>query len=89
MTLQPITLTGQSIRLEPMRIDHTHALTSAGLHPDLWRLQPATITTEDDMRHYVQTALNDQQRGTGLPFVIIDSQTDQVIGSTRYMDIAL
>ena len=89
MTLQPITLNGQSIRLEPLRLDHTPALAGVGLHPDLWRLQPAPITTEDDIRRYIQTALDDQQRGSGLPFVMVDMQTDQVIGSTRYMDIAL
>ena len=89
MYLQPITLRGQSIRLEPLRIDHIAALARAGLHAELWRLQPAPVATEDDMRHYVQTALDDQQRGNGLPFVIVDSATDQVIGSTRYMDIAL
>ena len=89
MTLQPITLAGQSIRLEPLRIDHVPALALAGLFPELWRLQPAPITTEDDIRRYIQTALDDQQRGSGLPFVMVDMQTDQVIGSTRYMDIAL
>ena len=89
MNLQPITLVGQSIRLEPLRIDHAPALAHAGLHAELWRLQPAPITTEDDMRNYVQMALSDQQRGIGLPFVIVDSATNQVIGSTRYMDIAL
>ena len=41
------------------------------------------------MRRYVQTALDDQQRGTSLPFVIVDAATGTVIGSTRYMDIAL
>lgn len=89
MNLQPITLRGQSIRLEPLRMDHVAALARVGLHAELWRLQPAPITTEDDMRNYVQTALTDQQCGSGLPFVIVDSVTDQVIGSTRYMDIAL
>ena len=89
MTLQPIILTGQYIRLEPLRIDHAHALAVVGLHPALWHLQPAPIVSEDDMRHYVQTALDDQQRGVGLPFAIVDLQTEQVIGSTRYMDIAL
>ena len=89
MNLQPITLVGQSIRLEPLHIDHAPALAHAGLHAELWRLQPAPITTEDDMRNYVQTALSDQQCGSGLPFVIVDSATNQVIGSTRYMDIAL
>ena len=82
-------MTGQNIRLEPMRIDHFAALARAGLHAELWRLQPAPITTEDEMRHYVQTALNDQQCGSGLPFVIVDTQTNEIIGSTRYMDIAL
>ena len=89
MTLQPITLAGQSIRLEPLRIDHVPALALAGLFPELWRLQPASISTEDDMRNYVQTALDDQHHGVGLPFAIVDVQTEEVIGSTRYMDIVL
>lgn len=89
MNQQPITLRGQSIRLEPLRIDHVDSLARVGLHPDLWRLQPALLATEGDMRSYVQTALADQQSGSGLPFVIVDTQTGQVIGSTRYMDIAL
>ena len=89
MNLQPITLTGQNIRLEPLHINHVAALAYVGLHAELWRLQPAPITTEDDMRHYVEAALNDQQCGGGLPFVIVDTQTDEIIGSTRFMDIAL
>ena len=89
MTLQPITLSAQSIRLEPLRADHTPALAAVGLHAELWHLQPTPIATEDDMRSYVQTALDDQQRGVSLPFVMVDVQTEQVIGSTRYMDIAL
>ena len=89
MHLQPITLVGQSIRLEPLRTDHAPALARAGLHAELWRLQPAPITTEDEMRRYVQTALDDQQCGSGLPFVIVNTQTGEIIGSTRYMDIAL
>ena len=89
MTLQPITLAGQSIRLEPLQLNHVSALAEAGLFAELWRLQPAPVVTENDMRGYVQTALDDQERGVGLPFVIVNLQTEQVIGSTRYMDIAL
>ena len=89
MTLQPITLAGQSIRLEPLQLNHVSALAEAGLFAELWRLQPAPVVTENDMRGYVQTALDDQERGVGLPFVIVNLQTEQVIGSTRYMDISL
>jgi N-acetyltransferase len=89
MNLQPVTLAGHNVRLEPLLLGHTPALARVGLYPELWRLQPAPIMTEDDMRRYVQAALDDQLNGSGLPFVIVDTATDQVIGSTRYMDIAL
>jgi RimJ/RimL family protein N-acetyltransferase len=35
----------------------------------------------------VLTALDEQQRGVSLPFVIVDQASDQVIGSTRYANI--
>lgn len=87
MNLQPVTLVGQSIRLEPLRMEHVAALARAGMHAELWHLQPAPVATEDDMRGYVQAALDDQQRGSGLPFVIVRVATGEVTGSTRYMDV--
>ena len=89
MSVKPIILTGRSIRLEPLRIDHTPALAQVCLHLELWRLQPAPVMTLDAMYRYVQTALDEQKSGSGLPFVVVDLVTDKVIGSTRYMDIAL
>lgn len=46
------------------------------------------IISVDDMHAYIAQALADQQRGVSLPFVILHSGTGEVIGSTRYMDIA-
>ncbi|MDW5441174.1 GNAT family protein [Polaromonas sp. SM01] len=81
-------MSGQHVRLEPLTIAHVPALARIGLVPELWRLQPAPISSEDDMRAYVAQALDDQRRGVSLPFVILHSDTSEVIGSTRYMDIA-
>ena len=89
MNLQPVTLAGHHIQLEPLRPDHIPALAQVGLYPELWRLQPSPITTENDMRRYVESALHEQQNGSSLPFVIIDKGTNQIVGSTRYMDIVL
>ncbi len=77
------------IRLEPLTLDHVPGLARAGLFPELWRLQPAAINDEHDMRAYVVQALDEQQRGLSLPFAIVRQSDDEVIGSTRYMDIAL
>jgi RimJ/RimL family protein N-acetyltransferase len=88
MIVEPVTLSGKSVRLVPLTIDHVSALASVGLEPELWRLQPAPIATVDDMRGYVVKALEDQRRSVALPFAIVDQPTGQVIGSTRYLDIA-
>jgi RimJ/RimL family protein N-acetyltransferase len=87
MNVEPVTLTGRAVRLEPMAIDHVPALAGVGLEPELWRWIPAPVTTADEMRRYVSLALEDLGRGLALPFVIVDRASDQVIGSTRFGNI--
>ena len=87
--LQPVTLTGEIVRLEPLTLDHAEALATVGLDPELWRLQPEPVESAADMRRYVERALAGQAAGACLPFVIVRRADGQVIGTTRYMDIAL
>lgn len=87
--LPPVTLEGEIVRLEPMALAHAAALAEAGLHPELWRLQPEPVESADDMRRYVERALAGQAAGACLPFAIVRRADGQVIGATRYMDIAL
>jgi N-acetyltransferase len=87
MIVEPVTLQGQVVRLEPMTIAHAAALSCVGLEPDLWRWIPNSVTTAEEMRGYVLTALDERDRGVSMPFVIIDQTSDRVIGSTRYGNI--
>lgn len=87
--LHPVTLMGDIVRLEPMAAHHADALAAVGLHPELWRLQPEPISTVQDMHRYVTRALDGARSGDCLPFVIVRQSTGQIIGATRYMDIAL
>lgn len=87
--LQPVALAGDTVRLEPLAAGHAGALAQIGLHPELWRLQPEPLDTPQDMQRYVDRALAGQRDGTCLPFVIVRQDTGQIIGATRYMDIAL
>ena len=88
MTVQPVTLEGRVVRLEPLTLEHVEPLARVGLIPHLWTLQPTAINTVADMRRYVERALAEQENGVSLPFAIISLDSGQVIGSTRYMDIA-
>lgn len=88
MNPQPVTLTGPSVRLEPLTLAHVPALTRIGLDPVLWRWVPTPVTTPDEMRAYVELALDELRRGVSLPFAIVDAPSGEVIGCTRYANIA-
>ncbi len=47
-----------------------------------------TPKSVDDVRTWIQDALNAQERGLFLPFAIVDRATQRAIGSTRYLDIS-
>jgi RimJ/RimL family protein N-acetyltransferase len=87
MVVEPTTLLGKSVRLEPLRIEHVGPLAHVGLDPSLWRWIPNPVATADDMRTYVLTALDEQKKGVSVPFAIVDLISGQVIGSTRYANI--
>jgi RimJ/RimL family protein N-acetyltransferase len=89
MPLTPLSLRGSIVSLEPLDLSHVPALARVGLEPELWRLQPRAIESLADMREYVELALAEEERGLSLPFVIVRRADQAVIGSTRFMDIAL
>jgi RimJ/RimL family protein N-acetyltransferase len=86
-TPAPVTLASPDVRLEPLTPAHADALARVGLDPELWRWIPTQIGSVDEMRAYVATALDEQQRGVSLPFAIVDAVGDEVIGSTRFGNI--
>lgn len=87
MHIEPVTLQGTSVRLEPLRLSHVAALANIGLDPELWKWVPTAVTSREEMHAYVSTALDEQARGVSLPFVIVDAGTDAVVGCTRYGNI--
>jgi RimJ/RimL family protein N-acetyltransferase len=89
MILEPVTLRGTHVRLEPLSLDHVPALARVGLDPELWRWIPTGVASAAEMRAYVEQALDEQRRGVALPFAIVDQADDQVIGSTRFANIDL
>ncbi len=87
MLIQPLTLEGRRVRLEPLTLAHHSALCEVGLDDELWRWVPTMIRTPDEMRAYIETALEEQSKGLSLPFVMIDKSSVCVAGSTRFGNI--
>lgn len=87
MIIELIVLEDEFVRLEPLKIGHYTALCEVGLEESIWQWSPEPITTPDDMRRYIETALNEQSRGVSLPFVTIDKTQNKIVGSTRFGNI--
>ena len=87
MIVQPVTLEGKCIRLEPLSLAHHAALCHVGLDQDVWRWITAPVRTPEEMRAYIETALAEQAAGTALPFATIERASGRAIGSTRYGNI--
>jgi RimJ/RimL family protein N-acetyltransferase len=87
MKIQAVTLEGNYARLQPLALSHLDALCRVGLDPELWRWTPLIVRTPEEMRKYVETALEWQSRGTALPFATIDRATGKLVGSTRFANI--
>lgn len=87
MKVEPITLDGKCVSLEPLSADDIPALCEVGLEPSLWNWVPTNIADEEAMKVYVRTALEDQQKGIALPFVTREKSSGVIVGSTRFGNI--
>jgi len=84
---RPITLEGGGIRLEPLTEDHHEGLVAAAADGRLWELWFTSVPPPDGMRAYIAAALQGQRDGHMMPWVVRDSGSGAVLGSTRYHDI--
>jgi N-acetyltransferase len=85
--LQPVVLERQGIRLEPLREEHRDALIAAAADGRLWELWYVSVPEAGEAAKYIADALKGQADGHMLAWVVRDTATGAIIGSTRYHDI--
>ena len=72
----PVTLNGKRVRLEPLRAEHEKDLFEASRDEEIWRYirtqipQPASL--EEFGATFMQPALDAEERGSEVPFAVID-----------------
>lgn len=85
--LTPITLNGTHVRLEPLSQSHHDQLVEAVRDGELWNLWYTFVPSPDQMRAEIDRRLGLQEKGSMLPFAVIDQTTDTAAGMTTYMDV--
>ena len=90
--LEPLTLTGRYVILEPLAAEHHDGLVAAAGDGELWKLWYTSVPAPDQMAAEIRRRLALQDQGTMLPFTtrLMDPATGgpgRIIGMTTYMNI--
>jgi RimJ/RimL family protein N-acetyltransferase len=85
--IQPVVLEGRIVRLEPLRRDHLEGLAQVAFDPALWQFTLARPVDRAGLEAWLETALDNAEAGTEMPFATVDRASGRLIGSTRYLNI--
>jgi N-acetyltransferase len=88
MKVEPLTLEGSVVRLEPIGERHVADLAKVGLEDDIWRfMRYGKMKTIEQLTDWVRELLVLQDQGSDLPFAVIYKETGAAVGCTRYLNI--
>ena len=83
--LEPVTLTGDHARLEPLSQAHCAELISAAADGALWTLWYTSVPAPDQMAGEITRRLGLQASGSMLPFAV-RTASGAIVGMTSYMN---
>lgn len=85
LPLEPVTLAGELVRLEPLQQGHAQGLYNRGRSASDWQYMPrARLIDMADTRQWIDEAL---AVSTQLPFAVVETRKNRVVGSTRFLNI--
>ncbi len=85
--IEPVTLSGRFVRLEPLGWRHLEGLVASGLDSELYEWTMERVDSGEAMADKIRLALEASGAGREVPFASVEVATGQVIGTTRFMAI--
>ena len=89
--ISPFSLEGRYVRLEPLRPEHATLLWEVAKDhlADLFQWIPYQLNSLEDFQTFNRQVLEEQARGLTVPFSTIERGSNQVVGTTRFMNMDL
>ena len=85
--VSPITLSARGVELRPMTLEDEQGLRSAAADGELWNIRVTSVPEPEKTRQYIEDALAMREAGHRFPFVVIESASGRVLGTSSYHDI--
>lgn len=80
-------LKGEKVKLVPLTIEHHDQLIEAVNDGKLWELWNTLIPEPSVMKHEISRRLELKAKGEMIPFTVIDTKTNNIIGMTAFLNI--
>ena len=80
--IEPVTLSGEVVRLDPLTREDIPALWDVAQHESLWRWMPMTMVSLADMERAMEELLTWPVAGTGQGYVTRVLERNAVVGRT-------
>jgi RimJ/RimL family protein N-acetyltransferase len=89
MNITPVILEGSHVRLEPLELTHAQDLFNSSRQPEIWEfLVPAPIQTLEEMRGWIEKAVQQTQARTQIWFTAVRRTDNRAVGVTSYLNIS-
>ena len=85
--IEPVTLTGINVILEPLSPDHVDGVKEAVKDGELWKLWFTSVPSPETAEATIKTALDLRENAGWMPFIVREKSTNKIIGSTRYCNV--
>ncbi|ESU30144.1 hypothetical protein G3A_23625 [Bacillus sp. 17376] len=83
-----VTLEGKTVKLLPMETSQLDGLWEAGQNQSIWEFTSSKVRSKEDMKKVIEAAMVEREKGTQIPFIVLDNKSDKIVGSSRYLDIS-
>jgi RimJ/RimL family protein N-acetyltransferase len=85
--VEPVTLRGTHVMLEPLAREHEAGLKDAAADGELWHLWYTSVPTPDKTLDWIDAALAMRENLGAMPFVVREPSSGDIVGSTRYFNV--
>lgn len=84
--IEPIELNGNFVKLIPIQLEHSAALYDS-IKEIEWKMLPTNFTSLKDMESWIKARIVERDIKKSLHFTVLNKKSEQIIGSTGFMDI--
>ncbi len=85
--VEPVTLSSRGVTLSPLGLEHEEGLRAAAADGELWNIRVTSVPEPENTRKYIEDALAMREAGNRFAFVVTETATGRVLGSSSYHDI--